>query len=181
MSGYDLKKYFDESVRHFWPATGSQIYRSLGRMVGEGWVRMQLVEQADRPDCKVYHLTDDGQVELHRWLTTPLDLPATRYQWLIQFFFAHQLSDKGILALFEAHAAKLCQRLSAFQRDVPPVIGQRTAEVQSARAGRLLQFTHEFGIAQHQWQLEWIEDAIRALQDLPAEPRKETQNKDTGI
>jgi hypothetical protein len=28
-SGYDLKKIFDTSVRHFWPADQSQIYRTL--------------------------------------------------------------------------------------------------------------------------------------------------------
>ena len=29
-SGYDLKKIFDKSVRHFWPADQSQIYLTLG-------------------------------------------------------------------------------------------------------------------------------------------------------
>ena len=29
LSGYDLKKVFDSSVRHFWYADQSQIYRTL--------------------------------------------------------------------------------------------------------------------------------------------------------
>jgi PadR family transcriptional regulator, regulatory protein AphA len=28
-SGYDLKKAFDRSVQHFWPANQSQTYRTL--------------------------------------------------------------------------------------------------------------------------------------------------------
>ena len=35
MSGYDLKRVFDQSVQHFWPATQSQIYRSLGKMADQ--------------------------------------------------------------------------------------------------------------------------------------------------
>jgi len=38
MSGYDLKKTFDDSVNHFWTAQQSQIYRALKKMVGDGWV-----------------------------------------------------------------------------------------------------------------------------------------------
>ena len=32
LSGYDLKKMFDTSVQHFWPADQSQIYRTLARL-----------------------------------------------------------------------------------------------------------------------------------------------------
>ena len=35
-SGYDLKKLFDTSVRHFWPADQSQIYRTLARLTEQG-------------------------------------------------------------------------------------------------------------------------------------------------
>ena len=38
LSGYDLKKAFDNSVRHFWPANQSQIYRTLSQMTDEGLV-----------------------------------------------------------------------------------------------------------------------------------------------
>ncbi len=31
-TGYDLKKIFDTSIRHFWPADQSQIYRTLARL-----------------------------------------------------------------------------------------------------------------------------------------------------
>jgi PadR family transcriptional regulator AphA len=31
-TGYDLKKFFDQSVRHFWLADQSQIYRTLSRL-----------------------------------------------------------------------------------------------------------------------------------------------------
>jgi len=59
-SGYDLKKAFDASVRHFWPADQSQIYRTLGRLTEQGLAEMEVIEQTERPDRKVYHITQAG-------------------------------------------------------------------------------------------------------------------------
>jgi PadR family transcriptional regulator AphA len=162
-SGYDLKKFFDESVRHFWSATQSQIYRTLGRMTKDGWVRMEMVEQEDRPNRKVYHITDEGLAELRRWLTTPLDLPAIRREWLIQVFFAHRLSDEEIIAVFEGRAEKLRHKLELFRTGVQPVIERRFTEVGSERSRRLWQFTLDYGISYLEWELQWIESALEDL------------------
>jgi DNA-binding PadR family transcriptional regulator len=167
LSGYDLKRNFDESVRHFWPATQSQIYRTLDRMANEGWVRVEMVEQRDRPDRKVHHLTDKGRTELRRWLTSPLDLPTARHQWLIQVFFAHQLSDEEILAMFEGKAERLRQRLAVLRTDVQSVIDEGYAQVGSARARRLWQFTLDHGVAHLESELRWVEQAIAELRHLP--------------
>jgi PadR family transcriptional regulator AphA len=167
MSGYDLKRYFDESVRHFWPAAQSQIYRTLDRMTDRGWVRVEMVEQRDRPDRKVHHLTDKGRTELRRWLTSPLDPPTARHQWLIQVFFAHQLSDEEILAVFEGHAERLRQRLAVFRTDVQSIIEERHAQVGSARSRRLWQFTLDYGVASLECELRWVEQAIAELRHLP--------------
>lgn len=167
MSGYDLKRYFDESVCHFWPVTQSQIYRTLSRMADEGWVNVELVEQRDRPDRKVYHVTDGGQEELRRWLTSPLDLPAARHQWLIQVFFAHSLSDDEIHAMFERRAELLRQTLTTYRTEVQSVIEERYAEVGSARSRRLWQFTLDYGLAHLESELRWVEQAMQELRSLP--------------
>ncbi len=60
-TGYDLKKIFDTSIRHFWPADQSQIYRTLARLEENGWAVMERIPQEDRPDRKVYHITEAGR------------------------------------------------------------------------------------------------------------------------
>ena len=169
LSGYDLKKFFDESVRHFWSATQSQIYRTLARMAETGWVEMEHIEQEDRPDRKVYHITDEGLDELRHWLTTPLDLPAIRHKWLVQVFFAHQLSDEETIALFETHAEKLRQKMELFRNGVQAVVERRFAELGSARSRRLWQFTLDYGIAHLEWELQWVENALKDLRHLPSD------------
>jgi DNA-binding PadR family transcriptional regulator len=72
MSGYDLKQAFDRSIRHFWPANQSQIYREWLIFKTEWFVEQEIDQRKDRLDRKVYHITDSGQSELHQWLSTPL-------------------------------------------------------------------------------------------------------------
>jgi DNA-binding PadR family transcriptional regulator len=169
LSGYDLKKFFDESVRHFWSATQSQIYRTLARMAETGWVDMEHIEQDDRPDRKVYHITDSGQDELLQWLTTPPNQTAVRNLWLAQVFFAHPLPDDKIFALFEEHADMLRHKLELFRNGVQKVVERRFAEVGSKRSRRLWQFTLDYGIAHLEWELQWVENALKDLQNLPSD------------
>ena len=70
-SGYDLKKIFDTSVQHFWSADQSQIYRTLNRLTKQGFAEMEKIPQDDRPDRKVYHITEAGRSELLQWLSGP--------------------------------------------------------------------------------------------------------------
>src|SRR5512139_1650768 len=86
-TGYDLKKIFDSSIRHFWPADQSQIYRTLAHLTDQGYVEMEKIPQADRPDRKVYHITDGGRAELLRWLSASPPLGEPRSAPLVQVFF----------------------------------------------------------------------------------------------
>lgn len=45
-----------------------QVYVTLGRLEKAGLVRSQRVGQADRPDRKVYELTEAGRVRVVEWL-----------------------------------------------------------------------------------------------------------------
>ncbi|MBO0779365.1 MAG: PadR family transcriptional regulator, partial [Ktedonobacteraceae bacterium] len=42
-SGYDLNRFFRDSVRHFWNTEQSQIYRALHKMHEVGWVRIEQI------------------------------------------------------------------------------------------------------------------------------------------
>ncbi len=101
LAGYDLKKRFDQSVRHFWPADQSQIYQSLARLTERGLTEVELVPQSGRPSRKVYHITGAGRKALREWLAGPLPLPEPRYSALVQVFFGAQLSDAELLERLE--------------------------------------------------------------------------------
>lgn len=115
-SGYNLKKVFDASVRHFWPADQSQIYRTLSRMSQNGWTETEIIRQESRPDRKLYHITAAGREELHRWLTTPLPPEPQRSADMIQVFFAGELSDEEALEIFARAAENIRAGMAQYQQ-----------------------------------------------------------------
>ncbi len=167
MTGYDLKGYFDESIKYFWTATQSHIYKSLGHLLREGWVTVKRVEQENRPDRKVYSITPAGAQELHRWLTTPLPLESIRLEWLIQIFFAHQLSNKEIAHLLETRAAAVRERLETYHTQVQANIERNYEQIGMDRARDLWQMTVDYGIAIHEAELSWLEQTLDQVHSLP--------------
>jgi PadR family transcriptional regulator AphA len=162
LTGYDLKKAFDVSVRHFWPADQSQIYRTLARMAERGWVEMEIIPQEERPNRKVYHITEAGQGELRRWLAAPLPPDDHRLPWLVQVFFSGQLDDEEILALFEREAKQLRARLARYAQ-VPQESAAYVEQIGSPRETFFWMLTLEYGVTVNRAALEWIEEVIGRL------------------
>jgi DNA-binding PadR family transcriptional regulator len=163
-TGYDLKKIFDTSIRHFWPADQSQIYRSLSRLAELGYAEMEKVPQVDRPDRKVYHITDQGRAELLKWLSGPPPMDEPRSAPLIQVFFAGQLSDQEILAKFEGFAAMMRAILSQYDQ-VHGQIGPFQEEIPSPREHFFWLLTLENGMRNMRANLEWAESIIERIKN----------------
>ncbi len=163
-SGYDLKKIFDNSIRHFWPADQSQIYRTLARLEENGLAEMERVPQEDRPDRKVYHITESGRAELLRWLSGPPPLGEPRSAPLIQVFFSGQLSDEEILAKFEGYAAIMRAILSQYDQ-VEGQLGPFQQEIPSPREHFFWLLTLENGISNMRANLAWAESVIERIKN----------------
>jgi PadR family transcriptional regulator AphA len=163
-TGYDLKKIFDTSIRHFWPADQSQIYRTLARLTEQGHVEMEKVPQEDHPDRKVYHITQAGRSELLRWLSGPPPLEEARSAPLVQVFFAGQLTDEEILAKFESYAAIIRTVLAQYEQ-IPAVIGPFQLEIRSPREHFFWLLTLENGFRNMRANLEWVESVIDRIKN----------------
>ena len=169
-SGYDLKKIFDTSVRHFWPADQSQIYRTLARLTEQGYAQVEKIPQEDRPDRKLYHITEAGRSELLRWLSGPPPLGEPRSAPLIQVFFAGQLSDEEVLAKFEGYAAIMRLILEQYQQ-VPGQIGPYHEEINSPREEFFWMLTLENGMRNMRANLEWAESVIQRVKNGQVPPK----------
>lgn len=161
-TGYDLKKIFDTSVQHFWQADQSQIYRTLNRLMKQGFAEMEKVPQEDRPDRKVCHITEAGQAELLNWLAGPPPLGSPRSAPLIQVFFAGQLSDDEILAKFEGYAAIMRMVLGQYEQ-VTDQLQPFKEEIPSPREHFFWLLTLENGIRNMTANLEWAESVIERI------------------
>ncbi|MCU0612725.1 MAG: PadR family transcriptional regulator [Candidatus Eisenbacteria bacterium] len=161
-TGYDLKRVFDSTVRHFWPADQSQIYRTLNRLGTQGYVGHELVEQEEKPDRKIYHLTEAGREEFLRWLATPHAPDEVREGSLIQVFFAARLPNEEIIRLAELQAEQTRERLQTLEA-LKPLLEEHAAQIGTRRDVFFWELTLEHGLAMTRAGLKWIESVIRRL------------------
>lgn len=99
MSGYELTKTFDRSLRHVWPAKHSQIYPELARLQARGLIK----QVGDGPrGRKTYGVTDTGRAELRRWLTETTPDRTERSESFLRLFFLWTLDvDEAVSYLRE--------------------------------------------------------------------------------
>jgi PadR family transcriptional regulator, regulatory protein AphA len=171
-TGYDLKKIFDNSVQHFWHADQSQIYRSLARLTEQEYVQMEKIPQEDRPDRKVYTITEPGRLELLKWLSAPPPLDGPHSSSLVQVFFAGKLSDEEVLAKFESFADTMRAILAQYDQ-VPAQIAPYQKEIDSPREYFFWMLTLENGITNMRANLAWAESVIERIKNgqLPPEQK----------
>ena len=59
-SGLELTRRFDKSIGYFWSATHQQIYRELGKLEAEGFIRTLPAQQPARGQKKSYEVLPAG-------------------------------------------------------------------------------------------------------------------------
>lgn len=166
MTGYDLKKFFDNSVAHFWTATQSHIYKALGELEAKGWAQKELVQQDDLPNRKEYHITEAGRAELRTWLSTPLRPEPVRSAWLIQIFFAHGLQNEEIARVLEARRDMMREHIHTYQTSGQSYLNENAHDVPE-RIRTLWQITLDYGIRSYQDEIVWLDETIARVLSLP--------------
>ncbi|MCD4673339.1 MAG: PadR family transcriptional regulator [Anaerolineaceae bacterium] len=169
MTGYDLKQHFDRSIYYFWNAKLSQIYPALNRMRENGWLTMEVDYQEDRPNRKVYHITEAGRGELQRWQQEPTDVSSIREPFLIKVFFGGRLEQGEILAQLR-HQMRLHQeQLTAYHEKVREAVQQNVEATGMVREGVFWGLTLDMGIRYEQGWIEWCEEAIDKIESIDKE------------
>ncbi len=166
MTGYELKQHFDRSIYYFWNAKLSQIYPTLNRMKEEGLLMMEVEYQESKPNRKVYHVTDAGREELHRWLREPADAPPLRIAFLIKIFFGGKLTKEEILAQLRHQLALHQERLAAYQREVRDAIRQNVEATGLKRESFFWGLTLDMGIRYEESWIEWCQETVAKIEAM---------------
>ncbi|WP_172250804.1 PadR family transcriptional regulator [Saccharibacillus deserti] len=95
-SGYDLML----KIQPFWQAKHSQIYPLLGSMEEQGLLSAKWIQQADKPDKKLYSITPEGTLKLHEWLSEPTAPPVMRDEFNLKCFCIHLAEPSEVRRMF---------------------------------------------------------------------------------
>jgi DNA-binding PadR family transcriptional regulator len=169
-TGYELKKIFDSSVRHFWSADQSQIYRTLAKLTDNGLAEVEHVAQRDRPDRKLYHITPAGRQAFQQWLCGPFPVQESKSGPLVQVFFSARLSEAELLSKFEMAAAIFRAVLERYEQ-VPEQVEEYMQRVPSPREHYFWMQTLDLGQRTMRANLEWAESILEDIRGgrLPKE------------
>jgi DNA-binding PadR family transcriptional regulator len=115
MSGYDIKKFIETSVAHFWRESYGNIYPLLNRLTEEKLVRRRTQRQKGRPDRHVYSLTARGRTEFLEWLGEPVEAETVRSELLLKLFFGRHLATERLESHLEEYREHQTRLLAALR------------------------------------------------------------------
>ena len=120
MTGYDIDRYFKSSIAFFWYAQTSQIYKELNTLMKHHWVDSQVVYQSDKPNKKVFHITEEGKVELHHWLADADLTEIMKYKnpLLMKIFFSSEIDVDQTMRLLEKYIRECSDIIDAMNDDI---------------------------------------------------------------
>ena len=158
-SGYDIKKFMQQSTGYFWNESYGQIYPLLKQLEQEGLATHHTEKQEGKPERYVYALTDQGMEELQRWLIEPVEDGVERNELLLKLFFGGYVPVSVDMQHVEAYRA-LQERLLRKYAEIEALLRRQSAQQQELFYPLL---TVRYGIHRCQALLAWCDETQEAL------------------
>ncbi len=167
MTGYELHKAFEASLGFFWQATQSQVYRELNAMEQGGFLSSERVIQEERPNKRVYSITDAGRSELMQWLSSPgTDIDNAlnvRSAFLMRIFFAGEVDSNAVISMLREYREKCAEGLRGLG-GVPNSIAEYGELIDDESKMQYWKITALYGEEFYRVGMLWAEKAITLLE-----------------
>jgi DNA-binding PadR family transcriptional regulator len=103
MTGYEIKQFFRNVIRHFWSVSDGQLYPTLKKMHQDGLISLEVVEQKGTANKHVYSITDKGREKFAHWIREPvIKFEELKEPFVLKVFFFSKLSREEILEHLQA-------------------------------------------------------------------------------
>lgn len=167
MTGYELDKAFKASLSFFWQAKTSQIYRELDAMENNGWLRSQRIIQSEKPNKRMYTITDSGKKELANWLSLGeahiSDAMRVKSAFLMRIFFAGETTTQQSLELLRKYREK-CLEAGQGLGEAHNAISEYDEMVCDERKSIYWKIAVLYGESYYEAGLNWADIAIAILE-----------------
>ncbi len=113
--GLQLRQEFEARTGEVWPLNVGQVYTTLQRLERDGLVESE--DSADEGPQKGFHITEEGEVELAKWLRTPPDFSSPpRDELVIKVLVAPDLPGVDVHDLVQVHRRYLVELMQQWTR-----------------------------------------------------------------
>lgn len=160
-SGYDISKQFEEELSCYWKAPQQQVYRELGKLTNQGWVKFETIPQAGKPDKKVYHITEAGWKELTDWYMEPTEPTPIREDLLVKVLIGYKMPQEMLIKEL-AHRQKIHSDKLAEYRIIEAEEFANNNDIEM----QFMYLTLKRGIAYETSWLTWCEEVFQMIANL---------------
>jgi DNA-binding PadR family transcriptional regulator len=162
-SGYDIKKFCDGGIAHFWNENYGHIYPMLKQMEEDGWITKQTEVNEGKPPRNVYSITDKGREELADWLAQPTENSPVRLELLLKLTFARNIPAAKVIEEMEQIRQKHISRLEQIEK-----MEKEFNSDTKTRADRGYPYwlsTIRYAVYDARFRIQWCEETIQNIKE----------------
>ncbi|MBT2504449.1 PadR family transcriptional regulator [Streptomyces sp. ISL-98] len=153
--GYELKQGLEQLLGAAYPQPNvGQIYVTLGRLEKSGLIEGEEIAQSNRPNKKIYRLTDAGREALNVWFEEPTDEPRVRDEFFMKLALAPASGMADPITLINKQRRQYLNTL----RDLSKLAAAED------RDNRISQLLIEGAMLHLQADLDWLERCQEELE-----------------
>lgn len=162
MSGYDIKKFIQQSISNFWSESYGQIYPILKQLTSEGLASSHTEKQEGKPERYMYTLTGKGWEALQQWLTEPAEHLVGRIEILLKLFFGRHTAVSTNIEHVQRFRTLQVQLLQKYAEIAQHINANCTDETERL----YLLMTVSYGLHESQALVTWCDETLAALSTL---------------
>lgn len=160
LTGYEIKKRIDKTLKFFWNASFGSIYPTLSQLEKESKVTKFEKTECGR-DKIIYSITELGRGALKEWLQLPAEKNELRYETLLKLFFG----DNASIEISIDHINAFEEKVSAELPYLKGAVKQLEMIQNTEPAHKYYLLTAKFGVKTYEAYLEWCEETKNILKD----------------
>lgn len=159
MTGYEIKKRLDTTLRFFWGGSYGSIYPTLNQLETEGKVTKENTSSNGREKIS-YSITEYGKESLKEWLQKPVEKDELRYETLLKVFFGNETGMEGAMEHIERFEEKCADELFILN-----MFAENLGQYLEDNTHKHYYLTVKFGIKTYESYLEWCKEAKEQIKE----------------
>lgn len=166
-SGYELSKFFDSSLKYFFSAQQSQVYRELNALEKQGLLSVRLLYQEDKPNKKLYSITEEGSKELKKWLLNFNEEKhfAQKLPLMMKIFFSSKISNEELIESLERVIELTTNKMERLKHDADNIKFYEDFANIDENETFYWKLTLDYGLRLYGMYLEWAEHSIKLVKE----------------
>ncbi len=161
-SGYDIKKFCDSSIGHFWNENYGHIYPVLKKMEEEELITKEVRQTEGRPSKNIYSITEKGKKELDEWLILPVEQESVRSELLLKIFCSKDAPVKNVIEKIQRVKEECEEELQVYSKIKKLLSSEKIDKKNSI----LWISTVSFGMYDCEAKLKWSKETLEALETI---------------